>query len=365
MKKSKGKVYLGLSGGVDSSVSADILKKQGYDVACVYMKCWDEGPGCSTKQDVSDAVKVASSLGLQFQEWDFVQDYKSNVLDSFIQSYKSGLTPNPDVLCNSEIKFGSFYKRVKSIDPEAFVATGHYVRTLSLDGRKYLASGLDLSKDQSYFLYRISTSFDIINSCLFPIGEMKKVDVRRYAKNIGLPNMSRPDSQGLCFIGDVNMRQFLSTYIDKTNGPVVRVGGELIGEHMGLSFYTIGQRHGFSLSGYHGEPLYVIGKLPQSNTLIVGGREEAYFDEVHVSELLFIEKFKDLDLSVRVRNLGKNIPCSVTFDLDGKNECDVKLKFSEFGIAPGQSVVFYHKDIVVGGGIVTKSGSSKIPQTTT
>lgn len=352
MKKSKGKVYLGLSGGVDSSVSADILKNQGYDVTCAYMKCWDNGPGCSTKQDVSDAVKASSFLGLQFQEWDFVADYKSNVLDSFIKSYKAGLTPNPDVLCNSEIKFGAFYKRVKAIDPNALVATGHYARILSLGSFNYLASALDINKDQSYFLYRICTSFDIINSCLFPIGNMKKSDVRLYAKNIGLPNMSRPDSQGLCFIGDVNMRQFLSNYVDKTKGPVIRASGELIGGHIGLSFYTIGQRHGFSLSEYHGEPLYVIGKLPQSNTLIVGGRDEAYFDEVHVSDLLFIEKFKDLNLSVRVRNLGKNIPCSVTFDLKNKNECDVKLKVSEFGIAPGQSVVFYHKDIVVGGGII-------------
>ena len=365
MEKSRRKVYLGLSGGVDSAVSAAILKKQGYDVTCVYMKCWDKGSGCTASRDMSDAAKVASFLDLPFQVWDFVNDYKINVLDSFIKSYLNGLTPNPDVLCNSEIKFGSFYKRVKNLDPGALIATGHYARIINLNGNKYLRSGLDANKDQSYFLHLISTSFDILNNCLFPIGEMEKTEVRNYAKSLELPNMNRPDSQGLCFIGDVNMRQFLSNYIGKMKGLAVNLGGELIGEHIGLSFYTIGQRHGFSLSKYHGEPLYVIGKLPQSNTLVLGSRDEAYFDEIQISGLLFIENFKKSDLSVRIRNLGKNIPCFVNFDKGVSDVCDVKLKVFEFGIAPGQSAVFYDKDIVVGGGIITKVNSSKIPQTAT
>lgn len=342
------KVYLGLSGGVDSAVCAAVLKNLGYEVTCVYMKCWDDGPGCTAAQDVSEAVKVASSLELPFQTWDFTKVYRDSVLKSFIEQYSKGFTPNPDILCNSEVKFGAFYKKVKQIDGNALVATGHYARIIQDKyGFNRLASGLDKKKDQSYFLYKISCLENVLNDCLFPVGEMTKVQVREYARKLNLPNMNRPDSQGLCFIGDVNMRQFLSSYISKTNGTVVSSNGGLIGEHIGLSFYTFGQRHGFTINKHHPDPLYVIGKSIKDNVLIVGNRSEAYSKCFVVFDLIFIDKYLGSDLSVRVRNLGKNIPCTL-------NSGNVDLKVPEFGIAPGQSAVFYHKDIVVGGGTISE-----------
>ncbi|PIR42407.1 tRNA 2-thiouridine(34) synthase MnmA [candidate division WWE3 bacterium CG10_big_fil_rev_8_21_14_0_10_35_32] len=342
------KVYLGLSGGVDSAVCAAVLKDLGYEVTCVYMKCWGEGPSCAAAQDGSESVKVASSLELPFQTWDFTKVYRDNVLKSFIEQYSKGLTPNPDILCNSEVKFGAFYKKVKQIDKNALVATGHYARIIQDKyGFNRLASGLDKKKDQSYFLYKLSCLENVLNDCLFPVGEMTKVQVREYAKKLNLPNMDRPDSQGLCFIGDVNMRQFLSSYISKTGGDVVNSAGEVIGKHIGLAFYTIGQRHGFTVNNYHTDPLYVIGKSFEENRLIVGNRSEAFSKCFNVSGLIFIEEYLTSDLSVRVRNLGKNISCTL-------NSGNVNLKVLEFGIAPGQSAVFYHKDIVVGGGTISE-----------
>lgn len=354
----KEKVYVGLSGGVDSAVCAAELKELGYDVVCIFIKCWGEGDECTAAQDESDAVKVATFLDLPIYVWDFVDEYKNNVLESFIHSYKEGFIPNPDILCNSEIKFGAFYNKVKKLDKDALIATGHYARIVhDSSGKAFLASGVDQKKDQSYFLYKISAFQDILQDVLFPIGEMTKVQVRDKVKSLGMPNYNKPDSQGLCFIGNVSMRQFLSNYIDKSEGIVINRKGKVIGAHIGLSFYTNGQRHGFTINEYHTEPLYVIGKSVKDNMLIVGNRNEAYSNSFYVSGVVLTSGFENSDLSVRVRNLGKKIPCNLEIDQNNRDFYRVELLISEFGVAPGQSAVFYKNDLVVGGGEISQIAS--------
>lgn len=349
------RVYVGLSGGVDSAVCASILRDSGCDVTCIYMKSWVGGPGCSSQVDESNAVKVASFLGLPFQVWDFVDEYKSRVLDIFINQYRNGFTPNPDVLCNSEIKFGSFYDRVVKIDHSALIATGHYAKIIKKSaGNYFLASGNDVTKDQSYFLYSISNRKDLLPRILFPLGNMFKKEVREYARKVGLPNCDRPDSQGVCFIGDVNMRQFLSEYISKSSGQVINKRGDVIGSHIGLSFYTNGQRHGFTIDEYHTNPLYVVGKSIADNKLIVGSREDAYSHTFEVKDLILVDDFNFVGLTVRVRNLGKKVPCKLELGSLDENRGEVELTVPEFGVAPGQSAVFYKNDLIVGGGVISK-----------
>lgn len=281
--KKKLKVAVGLSGGVDSSVAALLLKEQGYEVTGVYMKCWDvKEDGCAADEDKAYAVQTAIKLGIEYETLDFKKEYKKKVISYFYDEYKKGRTPNPDVMCNREIKFGIFYKWAMENGFD-FVATGHYARVEEQGGEFKLLKGIDSSKDQSYFLYTLKS--DILKHVLFPVGGLKKSEVRKLAKKNNLPSAQRPESMGICFIGEVNIRNFLEKEIKHLKGKVLDVAGNVIGEHDGAEFFTVGQRHGFKLEKYHGEPMYVVGKNTEKNELTVGTEKETMRKNFEVGEI--------------------------------------------------------------------------------
>ena len=347
LKKVSKKVAVGLSGGVDSSVSAYLLKKQGYEVTGVYMQCWDsKADGCRAEEDRADAVKAASHIGIPFLTLDFRAEYKQKVIEYFYKSYEEGLTPNPDILCNKEIKFGLFmdWAIKEGFD---FVATGHYARIKN----NTLMRGIDNTKDQSYFLYLLNK--EQLKKIIFPLGEMRKIEVRKIAKKVGLQNFNKPDSMGICFIGEVDIKDFLSKKLPIKVGNVVDKNGEIIGTHDGVYFYTIGQRHGFKITKYYGLPLYVIGKNMEKNELIVGFGKDGLRRNFEVSDLHWIEKMPSgkINCDVRIRHLGALNKASLTED--GKGTYTVETREPLLGVAAGQGAVFYDsKDVVLGGGII-------------
>jgi tRNA-specific 2-thiouridylase len=338
--KKKKRVAIGLSGGVDSSVAAYLLKEKGYDVTAVYMKCWgDDTKGCGVEEDKMYAVQSAAHLDIKFVELDFRKEYKEKVIHYFYDEYASGRTPNPDVMCNKEIKFGLFFDWAVKNNFD-YVSTGHYARIRG----ESLLKGVDASKDQSYFLYLLNRNQ--LKKILFPIGDLTKKEVRALAKKIGLPTQNRPDSMGICFIGEVNIRKFLEEQISPKKGKVINTIGEVIGEHDGIWYYTIGQRHGFKIKKYTGVPLYVIKKDAEKNELIVGEEKKCYSKEFDVENIHWINKPVAVKkLGVRIRHLGEVYPAGI-------NNNHVMLEKPAFGVAPGQSAVFYLGDEVLGGGII-------------
>ena len=359
MEKNLRKVVVGISGGVDSAVSAYLLKEQGYNVTGVYMWCYGSNDEhCRAHQDRADAVKIASQLGIPFEVWDFEKEYSEKVLKYFYDEYQKGRTPNPDVVCNKEIKFGMFYEKAINERGFDYVATGHYARVVN----NLLASGLDLTKDQSYFLYRIRT--EQLQHILFPVGELTKKQVREIAKKTNLPVYNKPDSQGVCFVGEVPIRKFLDGKVTYQEGNIVDTKGEVIGRHNGLPFYTIGQRRGFSLTKYQGLPLYVISKNIEKNQLVVGFGKETEVGEFKVGDFNWLVESNSGssrlgtnpyemigDLKVRIRHLGKLIPCELRTE-NSLETANCKLKIPQRGVASGQSAVFYADDIVIGGGVI-------------
>ena len=345
------KVAVGISGGVDSSVAAYLLKEQGYEVTGVYMQCWDtKADGCQADRDRSDAVAVASHLGIKFEYLNFVQEYKDRVIDYFYSEYEAGRTPNPDVMCNKEIKFGLFLDWAME-NGYGGVATGHYARVRRNEGGSYeLLKGVDVSKDQSYFLYLLGQ--DQLAKTLFPVGGMIKKELRVLAEKVGIPTFNKPDSMGICFVGEVDIREFLKKRLPEINGSVVNSEGEVIGKHFGVHFYTIGQRHGFELTKYVGLPLYVIGKNVEKNELIVGFAKEVNKKEFYAANLHWVSKIpaSTFEADVRIRHLGELHRAKVTFEGDTAR---VTLNDHIFAVAPGQSAVFYDGDVVLGGGIIT------------
>lgn len=344
------KVAVGMSGGVDSSVAAHLLVQQGYDVTGVFMQCWDEkADGCRADEDRKDAVEVASKLGIKFETLDFKKEYKARVISYFYDEYKAGRTPNPDVMCNKEIKFGLFMEWALEEEFD-YVATGHYARVEKEDNEYKLLKGVDSSKDQSYFLYLLGQ--EQLKRTLFPLGELKKTEIRKLAKEVGLHTYSKPDSVGICFIGEVDIKDFLKKEISPKEGKVVNSKGEVLGRHEGVWYYTIGQRHGFTLDKYVGLPLYVIDKNVSENKLVVGFSQEVNRGEFNVGELSWVRgsapKFP-LRCDVRIRHLGELHTCTM---IDEGTVLMVSLKEETFGIAPGQSAVFYVGDELLGGGII-------------
>ena len=246
---SKQRVVVGLSGGVDSAVSAYLLKQQGYEVIGIFMKNWeddDDSEYCSSRQDWLDAASVADVIGIDIEHVNFAAEYKDRVFAEFLREYQAGRTPNPDILCNAEIKFKAFLDHAMRLGAEK-IATGHYARVRERHGRVELLKGLDPLKDQSYFLHRLNQAQ--LSKTLFPVGELPKTEVRRIAAEIGLPNAKKKDSTGICFIGERPFRDFLNRYISKEPGPIKEPGGRTIGQHVGLSFYTLGQRQGLGIGG--------------------------------------------------------------------------------------------------------------------
>lgn len=345
----KRRVALGMSGGVDSSVCAHLLVEQGYDVTGVYLECW-RAPGCRSEEDRADALKVALSLGIPFQVLDFKDAYKNKVVEYFFDEYAVGRTPNPDVLCNKEIKFGLFYDWALAHGFDA-VATGHYAKILE---QKYLAIPKDIHKDQTYFLYLLQQKQ--LQYILFPLSDITKGEVRLEAQKRGLHVASKKDSVGICFIGDINVHAFLKDRLGESPGPVVDVQGRTIGRHSGLWFYTIGQRHGFTIdkktvvtlqdgSSFEKDnfpPYYVVRKLPESNTLVVGFGAETYAHTFSIRGLHWIEAPRpNEELTVRIRHLGKRVACTLAMGAPHSTEATVTLSEPIQGIAEGQAAVFY------------------------
>ncbi len=337
-------VFLGMSGGVDSSVSAVLLKEQGYKVIGVYMKNWSKdlpGMKCPWAEDLADAKRVAVKLGIDFRIFDFENDYKQKVVDYMLSEFKKGRTPNPDIMCNQEIKFKLFYEVAREQGAD-LIATGHYART---DGKKLLRA-VDENKDQTYFLYRISE--DALAHTLFPIGDMKKPDVKKLAEEKGLKNAYKKESMGVCFVGDVGMKDFLREYIEEKPGEIREIETEkVLGFHDGAIFYTIGQRHGLNVGG--GLPYYVVKKDLEKNIVYVSknlNEKNLWTSEIELEDLFIRGELpKSGEIEIRIRHRAPLIPAK--FD-EGKVILKEKIKRP----ASGQSIVFYSADTCLGGGIV-------------
>jgi tRNA-specific 2-thiouridylase len=347
------RVAVGISGGVDSAVAAALLKEQGYEVIGVHLYCYDEGPYCTSPEDRKAAVRVAKHLEIPILVWDLRREYKDKVIKYFFAEYKAGRTPNPDVVCNREIKFGLFMEKALHELKVDYVATGHYARIKKDEDGFHLLRGADESKDQSYFIYNFNQKQ--LEHILFPIGDYKKSKVRQLAQNFELPNYSRKESMGVCFIGPVPIAKFLRENLTAKVGSVINSKGEIIGEHDGVWFFTEGQRHGFRIFKPTGLPLYVIGKNVAANTLIVGRGEESKVKQFLVENPHWINidfaNRKSAKVRVRIRHLGEIMPA--TIEPSGA-QLLVTLKEPAFGVAPGQSTVFYHRSEVLGGGVIEK-----------
>lgn len=355
-KNTKKRIAVGLSGGVDSSVAALLLRDQGHDVTGVYLKCYEkDAEGCASDEDRVSAVTVCSQLGIPFEYQNYKKEYKKQVIDYFFSEYKKGRTPNPDIICNTDIKFGLFldWALKQGFD---YIATGHFAR-VGRNGWAKLLKGKDDKKDQSYFLYRLNQSQ--LSKVLFPLGEMTKVQIREKAKEAALKTHNRPDSQGICFIGKVDIREFLQKRIKPKKGKVFHIKGDEVGTHGGVWFYTIGQRHGFEIKKYFGLPLYVVDKDVEENRLIVGFAKDALKKDFMIEDLHWIsgkepailKKNGELSCETRIRHLGKMHKAK--FTRGGNGRLKVAMDDPSFGVAPGQSAVLYKGDEVLGGGIIS------------
>lgn len=363
----KGKVFVGLSGGVDSSVSAALLKKQGFDVTGVFIKVWQpDFLPCTWKEDRLDAMRVAAYLDIPFVTLDLEKEYKKEVVDYMITEYKKGRTPNPDVMCNRHIKFGAFFKKAIAAGAD-FVATGHYARVQEVKNKnekgksivpKYkLLSGIDMEKDQSYFLWTLTQKE--LSKTLFPVGEYRKSEVRELAKKFGLITAEKKDSQGLCFMGQLDMKDFLKHFIKEKEGYVLDEKGKTIGHHSGAIFFTLGERHGFTIidKGAHDTPYYVVAKDAKENTITVAHEP---LKEIH----------RDISKSINLSHVnwitgeippeGKRLAARVRYRqplemcmIGRLNKSTTEIIFKEPQIAaPGQSLVLYDGDECLGGGII-------------
>ena len=352
------KIVVGLSGGVDSAVAALLLKRQGHDVVGLFMKNWEDDDDeryCSTREDLVDAVSVAEKIGIDVEAVNFAAEYRERVFASFLAEYRAGRTPNPDVMCNAEIKFKAFLDHAIALGAQK-IATGHYARVEERDGDHVLLKGADPSKDQSYFLHRLTQAQ--LGRTLFPVGHLLKTEVRRIAREAGLPNHAKRDSTGICFIGERPFREFLSRYLPREPGPMVTPEGERVGEHQGLMYYTLGQRQGLGIGGRRdgaGEPWYVAGKDLEANRLIVV--------QGHDHELLLKHRLAAADASwiageapqagafaAKTRYRQSDSACELTPSGDAAFE--LEFPAPQWAVTPGQSAVLYRGEVCLGGGII-------------
>lgn len=341
------KVYVGMSGGVDSSLTAALLVEQGYDVTGVYMKNWTQDmPGlkCPWADDLADAKRVAVHLGINFEVFDFENEYKHKVVDYMIEEYKAGRTPNPDIMCNQEVKFRLFLDAALEHGAD-MIATGHYARVEN----GVLKMAADTNKDQTYFLYRVTG--EALQKTLFPLGEFTKPEVRKMAEERGLTTAAKPDSQGICFVGQIGIRDFLSQYVEQTPGVIVdKQTGEKVGVHDGAIFYTLGQRHGLDVGG--GLPYYVVGKDMDKNEVYVSrdlGDESLWRHDIPLTAIHWINLpiggQTDGDYQVRVRHRAPLVNAHLSGDT-------LHLDEPQRAVTAGQSIVIYNNSDCLGGGIV-------------
>ncbi len=359
-------VIVGISGGVDSSVAALLLKQQGYRVEGLFMKNWEEDDSeeyCSAAADLADARAVCDRLGIPLHTINFSAEYWERVFSHFLAEYSAGRTPNPDILCNKEIKFRAFLDHALTLGADA-IATGHYARVRQdTHGRFQLLKGLDPDKDQSYFLYTLQQ--DQLAHALFPVGELRKSEVRQLARDHGLVTHDKKDSTGICFIGERRFKEFLSRFLPARPGEMRTPEGELIGRHDGLMYYTLGQRQGLGIGGRRDgsdEPWYVVGKEIEHNTLLVaqGHDHPRLFCEGLLAGQLHWTAGQSpalpCDCSAKVRYRQSDQSCTITA-LQGEH-CRVEFGQAQRAVTPGQSVVFYHGEICLGGGIIERTLSS-------
>ncbi len=364
----KQRIVVGLSGGVDSAVTAWLLKQQGHDVVGVFMKNWeddDDSAYCSSNADFVDAAAVADVIGIDIEHVNFATEYKDRVFAEFLREYQAGRTPNPDILCNAEIKFKSFLDHAMRVGADK-IATGHYarVRQNPARGRYELLKGLDPAKDQSYFLHRLTQGQ--LARTLFPLGEIHKSEVRRMAAAIGLPNATKKDSTGICFIGERPFRAFLNRYIASAPGPIKDERGRVLGGHVGLSFYTIGQRQGLGIGGVRAKgaqrgsgdhaPWFVVRKDMATNTLwVVQGHDHRLlqFGALQAADASWVSGMVPPDggLAAKTRYRQVDAPCQLKHAGDMAN---FALAFSaaQWAVTPGQSAVLYDGEVCLGGGVI-------------
>ncbi len=352
------KVVVGMSGGVDSAVAALLLKRAGHDVTGLFMKNWeddDDDDYCSTREDLVDAAAAADVIGIDLEAVNFAAEYKDRVFADFLREYAAGRTPNPDVLCNAEIKFKAFLDHAMRLGADR-IATGHYARVAEGD-RFRLLKGHDSAKDQSYFLHRLTQAQ--LSRVLFPVGELRKSEVRRLAAEAGLPNHAKKDSTGICFVGERPFREFLNRYLPKAPGRIVDENGRALGEHVGLAFYTIGQRKGIGIGGKAGagaDAWYVAQKRMEANELVVV--------QGHDHPLLMKKSLRAADATwisgsspgtpsshaAKTRYRQSDAACT----LEAANgEIEVEFDAPQWAVTPGQSVVLYDREVCLGGGIIT------------
>jgi tRNA-uridine 2-sulfurtransferase len=386
MAKNKGRVVVGLSGGVDSAVSAYLLKQQGYEVIGIFMKNWeddDDNEFCSSNVDFVDAAAVADVLGIEIEHVNFAADYKDRVFAEFVREYQAGRTPNPDILCNAEIKFKSFLDHAMRLGAEK-IATGHYARVREVPASNLvsdaasgvsqfqLLKGLDTSKDQSYFLHRLNQAQ--LAKTLFPVGELHKTEVRRIADEIGLPNAKKKDSTGICFIGERPFREFLNRYISKEPGPIKNDKGHTIAQHVGLSFYTLGQRQGLGIGGVKEKgaqrgsgdhsPWFVARKDMAHNTLwAVQGHDHPWLlsPALHAADVSWCAGTPPAagHYASKARYRQADAPCTLSFPAGNGTTHSVSdagfdLVFAQqqWAVTPGQSAVLYDGEVCLGGGVI-------------
>lgn len=357
--KDKKKVFVGLSGGVDSAVSAALLKSAGFDVTGVFIKVWSpDFLPCTWREERRDAMRVAVTLDIPFLFFDFEDKYKKSVADKMISEYEQGRTPNPDILCNREIKFGLFWEKARELGAD-YIATGHYAQITpptpsynkgGITGGVRFIEGRDKNKDQSYFLWTLTQ--DDLSHSLFPIGHLEKNEVRKLADKFNIPVAQKKDSQGICFLGDVDLETFLPHFVSIKPGVVLNTKGEVIGEHKGAIYYTMGERHGFLINQNKpdSKAFYVVDKNMDENTITVSDDEQ---EIIRLSPTKI--RLKDINLinteiaptHARIRYRGEKMKINLENN-------DVLFEFAQRGLSAGQSIVFYHDDECLGGGVVEK-----------
>ena len=353
------RVVVGISGGVDSSVAAYILKQQGYDVVGLFMINWDADDGqCTAMEDYEDVKRVCDKIGIPYFSVNYAKEYYERVFTYFLDEYKKGRTPNPDVLCNREIKFGPFLEKAKALGAD-MIATGHYAKTFQKDGKTYLAKASDLTKDQSYFLNQLSQKQ--LSSVIFPLADITKKEVREIAKKLELSTAEKKDSTGICFIGERNFKKFLKQYLPAQSGEIRTLDEKVVGHHDGLMYYTIGQRRGLNLGGTHdgnGERWFVLKKDLEKNVLYVsqGECQELFSNGLYATDFNWIPeepKENEFECFAKFRYRQPDQAVKVTVLEDRKIKVDFKEK--QRAITEGQFVVLYDKDgVCYGGGIIDK-----------
>ncbi|MEK7569669.1 MAG: tRNA 2-thiouridine(34) synthase MnmA [Patescibacteria group bacterium] len=346
-------VFVGLSGGVDSAVSAALLKQKGYEVVGVFMQTWHpEFLECNEEEERRDAMRVAAALDIPFLTFDFEKVYKKEVADYMIAEYRAGRTPNPDVMCNKEVKFGAFLRKALAMGAD-YVATGHYAKLRKYSKNSpllHLLRGRDGAKDQSYFLWTLTQKQ--LSKILFPVGDLKKSEVRRLAKKLGLPVSEKKDSQGICFLGEVDLKKFLKHYIKEKKGKVVSDMGEVIGRHDGVFFHTLGERRGFTITkkSPKDRPYYIVGKNVKKNILVVSqrfppdkGEAKGVLELKNINWISGVPK-ENKKYTAQVRYHGEKVPCKIS----GRGVVFEKPVLA----AAGQSAVIYDGDVCLGGGVI-------------